>query len=130
MNLRAGLVLLLTLTSACADLEPSTGAINPSVCADVIDVQATQVGDNIYDFAVTIRSPDQGWDKYADSFEVRSSTGEVLGTRELTHPHVDEQPFTRSLTAVDIGNESSVEVVASDSVEGFCGAAQVVSSEK
>jgi hypothetical protein len=129
VRVRTGLVLLLTLTSACVDLEAGTEAANPPACADVIAVRVTQVGDNTYDFAATIRSPDEGWDKYADSFEVRSSTGEILGTRELTHPHVDEQPFTRSLTAVDIGSESSVEVVASDSVEGFCGVGQVMSFE-
>ena len=26
----------------------------------------------------------------------------MLGTRELLHPHVEEQPFTRSLTVSDL----------------------------
>jgi hypothetical protein len=28
--------------------------------------------------------------------------GEVLGSRSLRHPHVDEQPFTRGLSGVKI----------------------------
>ena len=64
-------------------------------CADVIDVEIS--GDGPYTFAVTVASPDTGWDKYADEWRIESEAGEVLGVRELTHPHVDEQPFTRSL---------------------------------
>ena len=48
--------------------------------------------------------------------------GDVLGTRELAHPHVDEQPFTRSLTGVVIPEGvTTVEIAARDSVVGFCG---------
>jgi hypothetical protein len=47
----------------------------------------------------------------------------VLGTRVLTHPHVDEQPFTRSLSGVAIPEGfTQVEIAARDLVEGFCGA--------
>jgi hypothetical protein len=51
-------------------------------------------------FDVTIRHPDTGWDHYADGWEVLDSEGNRLGFRELMHPHVKEQPFTRSLKAV------------------------------
>ena len=53
--------------------------------------------------------------------------GDVLGTRVLAHPHVDEQPFTRSLTDVEIpAVVTIVEVAARDSVVGFCGTTATV----
>ncbi|MGR3321166.1 MAG: hypothetical protein ACU0DK_04460 [Pseudooceanicola sp.] len=47
--------------------------------------------------SVTLEHPDSGWDHYANGWEVLNEAGEVLGTRKLHHPHVNEQPFTRSL---------------------------------
>ncbi|QGX99922.1 hypothetical protein EI983_17270 [Roseovarius faecimaris] len=47
---------------------------------------------------VTLKHEDTGWDHYADGWDVLDATGKVLGHRELLHPHVDEQPFTRSLS--------------------------------
>jgi hypothetical protein len=49
---------------------------------------------------VTIRHPDTGWDHYASGWQVLAPDGTILGYRELTHPHVEEQPFTRSLSGV------------------------------
>eukprot|EP00536_Pseudo-nitzschia_multiseries_P010983 jgi/Psemu1/289416/fgenesh1_pg.354_\ len=64
-----------------------------------------------------------GWDKYADEFQIRDAeTGIVLGTRTLMHPHVNEQPFTRSLLGVNVSDSiRCVEVAARDSVLGYCG---------
>ena len=64
-----------------------------------------------------------GWDKYADEFEVRDAeTGSLLGTRTLLHPHVNEQPFTRSLTGLIVPDEvRCLSVAARDSVLGYCG---------
>lgn len=53
---------------------------------------------------------------------MRTTDGTVLGRRVLTHPHVDEQPFTRSLSDVTIPDGvADVVVAAHDSVAGFCG---------
>lgn len=91
-------------------------------CADVVDVEIERDSDGAMAFHVTVSSADEGWDKYADEWEVRDSAGNVLGTRTLTHPHVDEQPFTRSLTGVSIPDGiSRVVVAARDSVLGYCG---------
>jgi hypothetical protein len=50
-----------------------------------------------------------------------------LGTRVLYHPHVDEQPFTRSLGGVRIPAEvTSVILRAHDSVHGAGGREVVV----
>ena len=91
-------------------------------CADVVGATAGQGADGSWTFAVTVASADTGWDKYADAWEVRAVDGEVLGTRELLHPHETEQPFTRSLSGVTLPDGTNEVVIAArDSVEGFCG---------
>ena len=95
----------------------------PLMCADVEEVVITPETEGTFRFDVTVKSDETGWEKYADAWEVRAPDGTVLGTRILAHPHVDEQPFTRSLTGVAIPAEiTQVEVAARDLVEGFCGA--------
>lgn len=49
---------------------------------------------------VTLTHPDTGWDHYADAWRIETLDGTVLGERALAHPHVDEQPFTRSLSGI------------------------------
>lgn len=70
--------------------------------ADVIDARVTLRGGGVFDFDVTIRSNDLGWDHYADAFEVLAPDGTLLGKRVLLHPHETEQPFTRDLHGVAI----------------------------
>lgn len=53
-----------------------------------------------WDFDVTLAHGDTGWDHYADGWEIVDAAGNTLGTRILHHPHVEEQPFTRSLRHV------------------------------
>lgn len=74
---------------------------------------------DICDFDVTLLHADSGWEHYANRFEILSPTGKVLGTRILHHPHVNEQPFTRSLTGIKIPKElNSVQVRGHDKVHG------------
>jgi hypothetical protein len=117
-------LIVATLVAACS----GTGADDPTTtvaaegCADVVAAEATPEADGAWRFEVTVASADTGWEKYADAWEVRLPDGTVVGTRELAHPHVDEQPFTRSLAAVPIPDAvGSVTVAARDSVAGFCG---------
>jgi len=70
--------------------------------ADVVNAQMAASTNGMYRFDVTIRSRDTGWDGYADAWRIESPDGTVLGTRTLAHPHVNEQPFTRSLSGVKI----------------------------
>lgn len=103
-------VLLLTASAAWADE------------ADVIEVDIKQTGGEIYYFKVTVRHADEGWDHFADKWDVVAPDGKVLGTRTLYHPHVDEQPFTRSLSDVKIpAGITEVTVRAHDSVHEYGG---------
>jgi hypothetical protein len=70
--------------------------------ADVIDVKVRRNSSGTYDFDITVRSVDKGWNHYADAFEVLGPDGKVLGRRVLLHPHETEQPFTRDLYGVRI----------------------------
>ena len=65
------------------------------------DATVQQTG-NSWRISVTLTHPDSGWDHYADGWRVLDTDGKVLGLRELAHPHVNEQPFTRSLAGVTI----------------------------
>jgi hypothetical protein len=90
--------------------------------ANVVDVQVSRNGDGTWRFDVTVQHADTGWDHYADAFEVVTPDG-VLGTRTLLHPHVNEQPFTRSLTGVVVPDGiADVIVRARDKVHGYGGA--------
>ncbi len=70
--------------------------------ASVLDVTVTANPDGTYAFNVTVAHHDEGWSHYANKWDVLSPNGTVLGTRTLFHPHVNEQPFTRSLSQVKV----------------------------
>jgi hypothetical protein len=57
---------------------------------------------NGWKFDVTVSHPDTGWEHYADAWRVLDMDGNELAIRVLVHPHVDEQPFTRSLSGVQL----------------------------
>jgi hypothetical protein len=90
--------------------------------ADVIEVKVRHISGDVYNFDVTVRHTDEGWKHYADKWDVTAPDGTILGTRILAHPHVDEQPFTRSLGGVKIPeNIDEVTVRAHDLVHGYGG---------
>jgi hypothetical protein len=81
--------------------------------------EAVAEGEGRYTFYVTIAHNDEGWEHYVDRWDVLGPDGEVLGSRELLHPHVNEQPFTRSLEGVAIPEGiREVTIRAHDSVHG------------
>lgn len=104
---------------AAAVLASSAAYAGP---ADVVDAKLSKNADGTYQFHVTVQHADEGWDHYADAWEVLGPQGELLAKRVLAHPHVQEQPFTRSLTSVSIPNDIlQVELRAHDSVHGYSG---------
>ena len=97
--------------------------------ADVLFVRAVESTDGTWSFSVTVRHPDTGWENYADGWDVVTPTGEVLRsndsdafTRPLTHPHVEEQPFTRSQNGIHIPDGvTTIRVRAHSLIGGFGG---------
>ena len=70
--------------------------------ADVEKVGIVKAADGRYRVDATLRHADEDWKHYADRWEVVAPDGTVLGRRTLFHPHVNEQPFTRSLSRIII----------------------------
>ncbi len=90
--------------------------------ADVVEAAAKRQADGSYVFVVTVRHADEGWEHFADRYEVVGPDGKVIATRVLAHPHEDEQPFTRELTGVRIpAGVGEVTVRAHDNRHGLGG---------
>ena len=89
--------------------------------AEIVGAEATP-GEGGWRFDVTLRHGDTGWEDYADGWRVEAEDGTVLATRELLHPHVTEQPFTRSLGGVTLPEGTTqVWIAASTNVGGWEG---------
>lgn len=78
---------------------------------DVIAVKAIPRTADKFDFDVTVSSPYDTAQRYADAFRVMDKTGKVLGERVLLHDHATEQPFTRDLYGVVIPKNTKLIVV-------------------
>lgn len=88
--------------------------------APVIENATARAAAGGWSFDVTLSHPDTGWDHYADGWRVLDMDGNELGLRTLYHPHVTEQPFTRSLSGVQIPDETTqVRIQARCNVDGW-----------
>jgi hypothetical protein len=85
----------------------------------VSNVNVSKSGD-MWAFDVTLSHKDTGWDDYADAWRILDGNGKELGVRKLSHPHVGEGTFTRSLSGVRIPTDvTEISVQASDTVGGW-----------
>ncbi len=100
-----------------ADASETTGGVASSGEAaefpDVLAAVATREDSGSWRFDVTLSSPYDSPDRYADAWRVIGPDGTEYGIRILTHDHANEQPFTRSQTGIEIPDD--VEMVT---VEG------------
>ena len=114
------------ITAYCLLLLSATTVANE---ADVIDVK-TQCHDSCT-FHVTVRHEDEGWEHYVNRWQVLTPDGEVIATRTLMHPHVHEQPFTRSLSNIRVPSGiKKVVLRAHDSIHGYAGKTLEIEIEK
>jgi phospholipase C len=108
---RPGLVALLT-TLATPNL--TAGEVK------IVDAKASRTSEDSYRFDVSLQHADTGWKHYANQWQVFTNDGQLLGARTLYHPHVNEQPFSRSLDNVKVPKgETSVIIRANDNVHGM-----------
>lgn len=86
---------------------------------EVVKVSYSRQSAEAYTFHVTLLHGDTGWDHYADAWSVLDMNKKVIATRVLYHPHESEQPFTRSLSGINIpAGTKSVYVRGHDKVHG------------
>ncbi len=96
--------------------------------ADVVGATIVRADDGTFRFDVTLAHADTGWEHYANAFEIVDGEGNVLAVRTLVHPHVDEQPFTRSISGVVLASElKEVTIRGRDSVHELGGIEMVLS---
>jgi hypothetical protein len=112
-------------SSAAAEPEvpaPSDTAEDAPDFPEVVAAAARRGSDNTIRFDVTVSSPYDSPQRYADAWRVIGPDGTVYGIRELLHDHAGEQPFMRSLDGVRIPNRvESVTVEARDLANGWGG---------
>ena len=132
--LRSGLILVLAPAASGAG-EADVVAVTLECEAapetepdDALVATAPNAGERVCLFRVSVSHDDQGWDHYADGWNVmKPGADEILATRILHHPHVDEQPFERSLAGVRIpAGLERVRVRAHDKLHGHGGLEKTV----
>lgn len=111
-HLRKGGLLFLLLVTAWIPVNASE--------VRILAAQLDRLHDAQWTISVTLKHQDSGWDHYADNWRVVDSSDTVVGNRVLHHPHVNEQPFTRSLTNIEIPAASRLLYIeARDNVHGW-----------
>lgn len=112
------LALGMCLTASAARAADPALQKHPDVLAAKVQARAP----GTFDFDVTVSSPYDTPQRYADAFRVRSKDGIVYGERILLHDHAGEQPFTRDLHGVSIPpGVRTVTVEARDRQYGYGG---------
>ena len=151
-GLVAGALVLCLLGSACSGSDAAEGVTEPAEAApttpettltadttsttaaepaaddastffpDVLDATATQADDGTWTFSVTLSSPYDTAEQYADAWRVVDADGAELGFRLLTHDHANEQPFTRSQSGIEIPDGvTTVTIEGRDQANGWGG---------
>lgn len=112
---------------AAASVRAQTPASYDARFPDVLSANVRAAPGGRFDFDVTVSSPYDTPQRYADGFRVVAPTGAVLGERSLSHDHQGEQPFTRDLYAVLVpAGVRTVTIQARDQKFGYGGKAITV----
>jgi hypothetical protein len=94
---------------------------------DVLAAELRPAGDGSYDVEVTISSPYDSAERYADGWRVLGPDDTVLGEHALLHDHAGEQPFTRTMTGLTVPDDvEEVTVEGRDREHGYGGATVTV----
>lgn len=110
----------------CVAGEPS-----PDEFPDVVAAEADETDDGIWTFTVTMTSPYDTPERYADGWRVLGPDCTVYGVHTLTHDHADEQPFTRTQSGVEIPDTvDRVTIEGRDQHNGFGGSVRTITLDR
>ena len=114
--------LLLAMAAAAISQPVAAQSAKDQKHPDVVDVKVRVSGPDLFDFEVTMTSPYDTAQRYADAFRVTNGADVSFAERVLLHDHADEQPFTRDLARVRIPQGiRSVTVQGRDQKHGYGG---------
>jgi hypothetical protein len=106
---------------------PSASASGEQRYPHIVGVEITPADQNTFDLTVTVSSPYDSPDRYADGWRVLAPDGTELATHTLLHDHAGEQPFTRTQAGVDIPADiDEVIVEGRDQRYGYGGSTAIV----
>ena len=143
VRVAVGLVLMATVVSGCSGAVPDGPTASASTSApgatadeqgardeqqfpDVLAVELRPAGEE-WDVLVTLSSPYDTPERYADGWRVLAPDGTVLGEHTLGHDHAAEQPFTRTQPGLAIPDGvREVTVEGRDQANGFGGSTVTV----
>ena len=109
-----------TPISAAPAVSPKSSAVADKF-PSIVSASASAQGET-WTFAVTVSSPYDTPERYADGWRVRGPDGKVYGEHSLDHDHATEQPFTRTQPGVAIPNGvDSVTIEGRDKSNGYGG---------
>lgn len=108
--------------SSSARAQASTETNGDEKLPDVLKVELTRTSGDTFTAAVTISSPYDSTEQYADGWRVLDEDGNTLGEHTLGHDHASEQPFTRTQNNLKIpADVKKVTVEGRDQQNGFGG---------
>jgi hypothetical protein len=143
----AGLTACSSSQSRPPETEPTAIASRASTASDSVGpTSVTNVGNtflpdivgvvaryenSLWTFDVTVSSPYDTAQQYADGWRVVGPDGTVFGEHRLLHDHQSEQPFTRTQSGVSIpADVTLVEIEGRDQRNGYGGKRFVVTLAK
>ncbi|RAN56282.1 hypothetical protein B8A33_06285 [Dolosigranulum pigrum] len=89
---------------------------------DILEAELMHESGDEYTIAVTVSSPYDTPERYADGWRVMTMDGDVLAEHDLAHDHANEQPFTRSRGPFTIPSDiQEVVVEGHDQANGYGG---------
>lgn len=106
---------LILLGVAVPFLNPASVSASPTEIVKAVFVRSG----GSWEVSVTLRHADTGWEHYANVWILADTDGNGLGRRELLHPHVSEQPFTRSVRVTLPAGMTKVLVRAGEKPNGI-----------
>jgi hypothetical protein len=121
-SIRTRLLELVSLALVAVSVSVIAAGPSDQKFPDVVSVKVTPRSSNVFDFDITVSSPYDTPQRYADAIRVVARPDVILGERILFHDHADEQPFTRDVYGVKIPSGVRVVVVqARDRANGYGG---------